>query len=953
MKKLRKSLSFTTKVMLAFGLLISNLSSLSFVFAAEVKTEITVVDDKLNIKYLDELADDVKSVKVNVYENFTYLDESYYVDEETSLKGKVSSYELTFNEDLSDDSLVEEEIEDNVTDVETPSDEISVEENVEESTDNEVVEEETNSNEEVIDEETNLESEDTTLKSVETEEINVENEEENSELEVVTDELVEEIENTTNEEIVEKEIDLEVESILSSIVFDGTYDVTVEIIDITDLENPEVIDTQDYSMAVLHDAGLKISVIDEVSGLEVKVLDDLRYAVSSESPKVLVVASLLTGGLSPRDQILYNNQEYFAYELMDYGFSTEVDFSGKIYGDYKLPVEFELSKFNRETQEYEKVEFTEEELTANILYGEYQLNTDSLNETVMELELDDSYQFDGNSKNGVVYVLLDDSKTYTMWDLYSVLNNLYGDSELISFVLSNSLYEDVLTSYDSENATISLEEHLKEMILDENVVLSISNEGLTITYKLVFAGDLNNDKKLTNEDLVDLINQIVGEKEVDADKANIYNDDEVNTLDAIVLDQIIKNNSFDVEITEDLDKVIDASLEVVETDIVSGDKFTVNYIVKLSDLAINGVSGLFTYDKDALELEKVEVVENWLGNSKDGKFLYVGEESLELPEIEEPEEEVIQPEDSEDVIENENNENTNAIITDEENSDLEETEEEIEVITNDYVVVSATFVAKKAGTHTINVEDIEYFNQNVYYGVSEEVVSTTVVVNKSDDNTLASLVVAGVEIVLEEDKLEYEITVGSDVTTADVVAILNNVAANITSIVSPEELAEGENVITVTVTAENGDVKVYTIKVIREEMPEEETTTTQVNYGNNYEENEDDNEEGVVVTEPEEDDNQDDDDDKNDKEEESNLSRIVIIILILLVIAGLIYLIFKDEDEDDTKKINKDVNKLRKEEKVIEVKKEEKVNNKSNNKPNNKVNNYNKNKNYKNNKKER
>ena len=82
MKKLRKSLSFATKVMLAFGLLISNLSSLSFVFAAEVKTEITVVDDMLNIKYLDELADDVESVKVNVYENYTYLDETFYVDED-------------------------------------------------------------------------------------------------------------------------------------------------------------------------------------------------------------------------------------------------------------------------------------------------------------------------------------------------------------------------------------------------------------------------------------------------------------------------------------------------------------------------------------------------------------------------------------------------------------------------------------------------------------------------------------------------------------------------------------------------------------------------------------------------------------------------------------------------------------------------------------------------------
>ena len=139
MKKLRKSLSFSTKILLVFGLLISNLSSLSVVFADEVKTEIKVVDNKLSIKYLDELAEEVESVKVNVYENYTYLDETYYVDEVTSLKGKVSSYELSFKEELSsdmEDSLIEENIvedtieEDSLNDVvATNSDELVATEN--------------------------------------------------------------------------------------------------------------------------------------------------------------------------------------------------------------------------------------------------------------------------------------------------------------------------------------------------------------------------------------------------------------------------------------------------------------------------------------------------------------------------------------------------------------------------------------------------------------------------------------------------------------------------------------------------------------------------------------------------------------------------------------------------------------------------------------------------------
>ena len=50
--------------------------------------------------------------------------------------------------------------------------------------------------------------------------------------------------------------------------------------------------------------------------------------------------------------------------------------------------------------------------------------------------------------------------------------------------------------------------------------------------------------------------------------------------------------------------------------------------------------------------------------------------------------------------------------------------------------------------------------------------------------------------------------------------MLENVSANITSIVSPEELVEGENIITITVTAENGYVNVYTVNVIREASEE-------------------------------------------------------------------------------------------------------------------------------------
>lgn len=794
MKKFGKKLSFLTKIMLVVGLLISNLSSLSVVFASVNTIDVKIVDDKLNIKYLEELADDDLNVGINVYEDYTYLDGEKYqeeitVDEEITLTDKIShSYNLTDEEVLM---------------------------------------------------------------------------------------LVSNDENAA----------LVLDSILSNIVFDGTYNVKVEIVN-TLVEDGiekdvEVLATANYSFPITHKSGLQFSVVDKATNEEINALEDGSYKLGVDNAELVVVGSILPGGLTPTDMFKYKDVEYMASELLELNFTNEVDFSGRLFGEYTIPVEIDLDKYNKDSKEYEAMDLSGE---VKVLYGEYDLNTLALNTATLELGLNDSYRFDGNSQNGILYVLLNDSKVNTMLDLYNIVNYMFDGDEIVSYKLSNSMYDSVLDSY-VENEEISMDDYLADITLNDSVVLSLINEGLTVTYKVVVAGDIDNDNKLTETDLLEVINQVVGETEVDLDKSDLYGEDDVvDLMDVIYLDQVMKNSDWNVTLVEDTDAIIDSSLEVGETDIVSGQKFTVNYIVKLSDYTINGVSGLFTYDKEAFELDSVEVENEWLGNSKDGKFLYLGEESLSLPEKSEEDD----------------------TTTDNDSTLLE---------TKDYVVVRATFIAKRAGEYTINLEDIKYFNQDTYYSKDNSPISTTVVVNASNDNSLASLNVSGYDIVLEEDKLDYEITVSNDVTSVDVLAITSNVAANITSIVSPEELVEGENVVTVTVTAESGDVKVYTITVVREAAKKEETTT-QVNY--NYSDDDsitDNNNETVDI-----DDNKvvDDDDEEEVIEEESNLSRVIIIILILLVIAGLIYLIFKDDDEEPVK--NKEINKVKKEEKMPEVK---------------------------------
>ena len=848
MKKLGQKFSFLTKVMLVIGLLISNLSSLSVVFAYEATEDMIVTFNEklLEIEYNQELADEVEAVEVRVYENYTYSDglsedevsRVYSLTEEELLSAKEGNLELSYNSIF------------------------------------------VNEGEEV------------------------------------------------------KNIEL----------FDGLYKVKVEIVDVTDYtEEVEVATESDdsleqvlpvqeevtetviamttYEKEMIHESGLNIKLFN--SDLTEISLVDGKYSVSRENSNVSVVAQILSGGLNPTDMFEYNGEEFFAADLVKIEFKSEKDFNGYLFGEYELPVEVKVNKvlLDSETSTTEEVVYTD---VVNVLYETYELNAEGLNRLVNSMGYGEVYTFFGNSRNGNLYVLPEVGEvnvtneetivTRTMLDLYKMLSSEFTNENEINFsLIKNGV--NVLEAYAPVNEEDTLEKYLSAITLDETVQVVLSNDGLIITYDVVFVADLNNDNVVTKDDVLELINHVVGmTEEVDVTKFDVYGEDgEVNSLDVLYLNQIVKTHAWDVKFVEE-EVSLNASLiaksngELLseENKLTSGDEFTVEYVLSLTDYEVNGVSGLFNYDKSLFELVSLDVINEWFGNSNEDKFLYLGEESLTGPELEEnPETETVE----------ENNTDT--------------------VVTEEYVVVSATFKALKStvneSSNIITLKEIELFNSTndgvTYYVLDKNEVSTEAInVMASEDNTLSYLEVAGIEITLQEGVFEYEITVSNDVTVADLKYILGNVAANVTSIVCPEELVEGENTIVITVTSESGVSQDYTIKVIREEALEE--TTTYVNYDNNYEEDPNNKDEEVVVTPGE-----DDEDEEEKVDEESNLSRIIIIILILLVIAGLVYLIFRDEEDEETKKTNKEINKLKKNDKELEVKT---TVNKNVDKPNNK-----------------
>lgn len=819
MKKIGKKLSFLTKIMLVVGLLVSNLSSLSRVFAYEVPHDVVISleEDNLVVKYTELLDEDVNKVRVDVYESYTYLDGntdtldvvSYELDETQIESAKLGELELTHTKSMF-------KLFDGTYKFEVKFYEIIA----------------------TLPEEVNeLES-----------------------LETLTPEVTEEL------------------------ITMGTY-----------------------TKEITYKSGLGLKVYDN-NGTELSLAND-RYSVNKEYTEVTVDVNVLAGGLAPSDVFMYEEVSYTASELLEKTFTETYEFDSKLYGEYEYPISVELLKLV--TPEETELEVTEPEYenvtystSVKFMYGSYADNTNVLNDVLSTNNMRDEYYFYGNGKNGILYNIVDlTNETVTtgnMLDLYNVLEAATDRTEITYKLFKGEL--DLIQEYNNtygntvapvtegEEITtpvVTLEDYLKEVSLDGTVKVTLSLENETISYSLVVLGDVNGDNTVNEAD-VDALIEVIVTGTTDNQNADVYGLDGVNSKDVLYLNKVLKNNAWNTDIvSEDATLDIELKTDLEETELVSGDTFTVDYILKLSTNEVSGFSGKFDYDKEALELVSVESLVDAVGlaDKETGKFFYLGSEVLELPE----EETETNPEE--------------VLLT-----ALEETSNT--VVTADYAVVKATFRVLKSGTHTVNVKDTEYYNVDKYLNAGSLQTSLDVEVLESDDNTLSYLEVAGTEIELVDGVFEYELTVKNEVTLVDLKYILSNVAASVSSAIYPEELVEGANEVTITVVSESGLTQDYKVVITREEAVKE--TTTKVNYNNyqpNYERPKE--EETVTPVVPEE---------PVEEEKESNLSKIIIMVLIVLVIGGLVYLIFKDDEEAEVKSVNKKINKLKKEDADFEVK---------------------------------
>lgn len=94
---------------------------------------------------------------------------------------------------------------------------------------------------------------------------------------------------------------------------------------------------------------------------------------------------------------------------------------------------------------------------------------------------------------------------------------------------------------------------------------------------------------------------------------------------------------------------------------------------------------------------------------------------------------------------------------------------------------------------------------------------------KSSDATLKELIVKNYELDFRKDKYSYNLTVKNEVTKLEITATPTDEKATV-KIENNENLKVGENIVTITITAEDGTICKYIIKVTRQEKLSSDNT---------------------------------------------------------------------------------------------------------------------------------
>lgn len=515
------------------------------------------------------------------------------------------------------------------------------------------------------------------------------------------------------------------------------------------------------------------------------------------------------------------------------------------------------------------------------------LTNDSDSEVITNYNLyDNEVRYHVIVSNYFVGTFEKDDNTYTVGNLVSYLKNIVNANVYVT--------KDGNVIEDTE-------------ILENGMKVCFNVYGEVVSYDILVTGDVDGGL-VEVSDISSLIDKILDNSisYYDSLTLDLNEDDKVDVVDASLLGFNIYEGAFignDVEITDTVSAVIEVDDKIVRV----GDKVVVTLKLDGFDTNyINAIDSLITYDKEALRLDNVSMLdENFVGKNNSDRFIYASVETydtnmeefitLEFTALKEGNYEVslndiilVSDGVSFDKIDSnvlnikvDRALRTNSLI-ESIRSNYGRFDKNFDSNTFDYTLYVDSYVSSVMLSGTLSdiyaktdgFREYQLVGDNTKIEIlvyAEDGSTSTYTINvvkvyKSSNNNLSNIVISGHEIEFDKDTLEYNIEVDSDVNELDISALVEDYRAW-AKIEGNEDFKTGKNVVTVKVYAEDGSTKTYTINVTKKEK---------VNVP-------------VKV-------------DTDTKEENNNgAEKTIIIILIVLVVIGLLYLIFKKDEEEEVR----------------------------------------------------
>ncbi len=420
----------------------------------------------------------------------------------------------------------------------------------------------------------------------------------------------------------------------------------------------------------------------------------------------------------------------------------------------------------------------------NVFGGEYTSYTDTITLS-NDLGVVYSYDYTANIK----YDKNNDNELYDLTGLefnngYLFINAKNYDKNLgvmkVSDLLDKFIQSDISVIVKDSNGILVTD---NDSELYNNYVVELT-KGNTISYTVVVVGDANNDNIFDRNDLgLTIDGYLSGTNMPSMDVYTSNDDEEFGTItfdDVRVLNNALRENPItDYEDNNNLK----LSIGSVPSNVFVGDSFEVNVIVNSDDASdyIDGINALVSVN-DKLMLTDVKFNDTFSGNYKDGHIVGVGD-----------------------------------------------------TLYNDDIMLTLVFTATGIGIGSASISG-EVSKVYDAYDFEDLGFDVQIIRNISSNNDLASLNsnVGTFDREFDRDVTSYTLTVPYDTESVILSGSTFDMYSTVSGLVL-YELTSDETIATITVTAEDGSTKVYTVRIVKEAKPV--VTTSNISYvysSNNY-----------------------------------------------------------------------------------------------------------------------